>query len=55
MELPDDCKFIDYSILNVKKAVGKLAPYPPYVRQKVIEELEKINPELAYHLREHLS
>lgn len=54
MELPDDCKFIDYSILDVKKAVKKLTPYPPYIREKVIEELEKINPELASHLRDSL-
>lgn len=52
MELPDDCKFIDYSILDVKKASKKLRPYPQQVRDKVIDELEKINPELARHLRE---
>jgi len=51
MELPDDCKFIDYSILDVKKAAKKLRPYPLHIREGVLDSLEKINPELAFHLK----
>lgn len=54
MELPDDCKFIDYSVLDVKKAAKKLAHHPMYIQEKVLDELDKINTELAYHLRERL-
>ncbi|MEW5747067.1 MAG: hypothetical protein AB1805_16685 [Nitrospirota bacterium] len=54
MDFPDDCTFIDYSILDVRKAEKKLRPYPPYIREEVVQELEKLNPELALHLRELL-
>jgi len=54
MDLPDDCKYIDYSIFDVNNAYKKLIVYPEYIQRDVINDLEKINPELGYHLRQRL-
>ena len=52
--LPDDCPHYDYSIFDVKKATRKLAVQPKHTHSQVVEELQKINHELAYHLNEYL-
>ena len=51
--LPEDCPHYDYSIFDVKKAIKRLTSYPSSTHDEVIEELQKINQELAYHLHEH--
>ena len=52
--LPDDCPYYDYSIFDVKKAVRRLVVQPKHTHGQVIEELQKINNELAYHISEDL-
>ena len=52
--LPDDCPYYDYSIFDVKKAVKRLVVQPRHTHQLVVEELRKINRELASHLAEYL-
>lgn len=52
--LPDDCPYYDYSIFDVKKAVKRLVVQPKHTHEQVIEELQKINNELACHLSEDL-
>ena len=52
--LPDDCPHYDYSIFDVKKAIKKLIVQPKHTHSKVVEELQQINHELAYHLNEYL-
>ena len=52
--LPDDCPYYDYSIFDVKKATRKLIAQPNRTHSRVVEELQKINHELAYHLNEYL-
>jgi hypothetical protein len=52
--LPDDCPYYDYSIFDVKKAFRKLADQPKQTQMQVVEELQKINQELAYHLSDCL-
>ena len=52
--LPDDCPYYDYSIFDVKKAVRRLVVQPKHTHKQVIEELQKINNELAYHISEDL-
>ena len=52
--LPDDCPHYDYSIFDVKKAIKKLIVQPKHTHSKVLEELQQINHELAYHLNEYL-
>lgn len=54
VDLPEDCRFRDYTIFNVRKAEKKLKVHHRYIQRGVIDELEKINPELADHLRERL-
>ena len=52
--LPDDCPYYDYSIFDVKKATRKLEDHPKPTHKQVVEELRKINKELAHHLSEYL-
>jgi len=52
--LPDDCPYYDYSIFDVKKAIRHLIVQPKHTHNQVVEELQKINHELAYHLNEYL-
>jgi hypothetical protein len=52
--LPDDCPYYDYSIFDVKKAIKRLAVQPEHTHLQVVEELRKINQELATHLAEYL-
>jgi len=52
--LPNDCPYYDYTIFDVKKAIRRLAVQPKHAHSQVVEELQKINHELAYHLNEHL-
>jgi len=52
--LPDDCPYYDYSIFDVKKATKRFTAQPKHTHKQVIEELQKINNELAYHLKESL-
>jgi hypothetical protein len=52
--LPDDCPHYDYSTFDVKKATKRLVAQPKHTHNKVVEELQKINHELAYHLNEYL-
>jgi hypothetical protein len=52
--LPDDCPYYDYSIFDVKKATRKLENHPKHTHKQVVEELRKINQELAYHILEWL-
>jgi hypothetical protein len=52
--LPDDCPYYDYSIFDVKKAIKKLEVQPEHTYPKVVEELGRINRELAYHISEYL-
>jgi hypothetical protein len=52
--LPDDCPYYDYSIFDVKKATRRLVVQPKHTHSQVVEELQKINHELAYHLDEYL-
>ena len=52
--LPDDCPYYDYTIFDVKKAIKKLALHPRLVQFQVVQELKKVNTELANHLREYL-
>jgi hypothetical protein len=53
--LPEDCPYVDYSIPDVRKAVKRINSHPVFSAspEKVIDELEKVNFELACHLREH--
>jgi hypothetical protein len=53
--LPEDCPYVDYTILDVKKAVKQLQQHPFHIELAVITELAKVNAELAGHLREALS
>jgi hypothetical protein len=53
--LPEDCPYVDYTIMDVKKAVKQLQQHPFDVEIAVIKELAKVNSELARHLREALS
>ncbi len=53
-ELPDDCPYYDYSIFDVKKAIKKLEAQPEHTFPLVVEELSRINRELAYHISEYL-
>lgn len=52
--LPDDCAYYDYSIFDVKKAFKRFGVHPEQTQQQVVEELRKINQELAHHLSEYL-
>ena len=52
--LPEDCPHYDYSLFDVKKAIKKLNAHPAHTHSKVVEELQMINNELAYHLNEYL-
>ena len=52
--LPADCPYYDYSIFDVKKATRKLENYPRHTHEKVVDELRKINQELACHLADYL-
>ena len=52
--LPDDCDYYDYSIFDVKKAIKRLTVQPVHTHLQVVEELGKINQELATHLAEYL-
>jgi hypothetical protein len=52
--LPDDCPYYDYSIFDVKKAIKKLEAKPSHTYERVVEELRKINGELAHHIAEYL-
>jgi len=52
--LPDDCPYYDYSIFDVKKATRKLESHPAHTHMQVVEELGRINRELANHLSEYL-
>jgi hypothetical protein len=52
--LPDDCPYYDYSIFDVKKATRRLVVQPKHTHSQVVEELQKINHELASHLNEYL-
>ena len=52
--LPNDCPYYDYSIFDVKKAIRRLVDKPRQTHGQVVEELLKINNELAYHLHEYL-
>jgi hypothetical protein len=52
--LPDDCPYYDYSIFDVKKAARKLEMQPGHTHAQVVDELQKINQELANHLSDYL-
>jgi len=52
--LPNDCPYYDYTIFDVKKAIRRLVDKPRQTHGQVVEELQKINNELAYHLNEYL-
>jgi hypothetical protein len=52
--LPDDCPYYDYNIFDVKKAIRRFIVQPNHTHKQIIEELQKINNELAYHLKESL-
>ena len=53
--LPNDClSMITDSIFDVKKAIRRLVDKPRHTHGQVVEELLKINNELAYHLHEYL-
>ena len=52
--LPDDCPYYDYSIFDVKKAIKKLAIHSRHIQFQVVEELKRVNSELANHLTEYL-
>ena len=52
--LPDDCPYYDYSIFDVKKATRRLENHPRHTYKQVVEELRKINQELACHLSDYL-
>lgn len=53
--LPDDCAYVDYSIPDVNKAIRRIEAHPALAAdpERVIGELDKVNGELSYHLREH--
>ena len=52
--LPEDCPYWDYSIFDIKKAMKRLAAYPEDTYGQVVEELKKVNRELAHHIHESL-
>jgi len=52
--LPDDCPYYDYSIFDVKKAIKILAPHPGQSQIQAVKELQKVNTELASHLKDYL-
>ena len=52
--LPDGCPYYDYSIFDVKKAIRRLEMQPRHTYKQVVEELQKINRELAHHLSDYL-
>ncbi len=54
MELPDDCAYYDYSIFDVKKAARRIMAQPEYIRERVLNRLDSMNPELGRHLHERL-
>jgi len=54
--VPEDCPYVDYSIIDINKAVKRIKAKPAQAAapEMVLDELAKVNTELAHHLRVNL-